>query len=289
MKKFEENFVIESASSSESAIRINHGNSCVIGMIDEKNLILCKDNVAIKKRSLKLYIVAVLYGLLCCGIGKFWWPILIDFFEMFTSPTIAMIWVLGLYIIFGIAFLFVIFIALIANEKFKRNHSVEHMIVDFINTKRRLPKNLEELKAFPHRSIYCGTTGNIIGFISISIEYFIILMLYLLVKMIFSNSIEISSIIEKYESISYIIVFVTVMIIATKSNLNNILFLNMSRKISVFIQKWTTSPNYTDENLVIAYFIAEYWAELFNCELLNDVDTEYWKKLAELYKLNIIK
>lgn len=287
-KSFEEKFCIKSASSSNNSIRMHHDNGFVIGVMNGSQLVLKKESNTHKVNKLELFCFTAIYCFICIILWNLAYSPFKKCFMIICNKFIAKLYSIGILLTFFIIMLFVFFSLFIASEELKKNHSVEHMIVDFINQYKRLPHNLDELKEMPYRSIHCGTTGYVLAIISIIFVYFSLLLIFQFVQTITIKDSELTLIIEYLWTISFFLVFFIVAFVFEKFKLNKLLFFEFSKRLSVFMQKWTTSEDFSDKNLVIVYFIAEYWGKQFNKQILENANSQYWNRLANLYNLNIV-
>lgn len=136
----------------------------------------------------------------------------------------------------------------------KSKHSAEHMLVNFLNNNKRLPKSMSEIRKTSRFSINCGSRKKIQG----CLEEFIMSTVSLLAFSFYMNFIE-----QKCENtiIMFIIVGIISLCIWTLISQCGIIkpILNV---LNIIVQCSNTTKNVQDNDIQLAYYAAKYWLQI---------------------------
>lgn len=125
------------------------------------------------------------------------------------------------------------------------NHSAEHMICNFIDSRQRLPISIHELKESSRFDVTCGSLEDFIYFLhDLHFSFYLYASLLIYVILLFT-----------YDYISFEKKIIITIILATIM----ILLLILSDLINLFIQLFNTTSNVTNDSLYLAYFVAREW------------------------------
>jgi len=153
----------------------------------------------------------------------------------------------------------------------KSKHSAEHMMANFLEKNKRMPKNIEELKKSSRFCMDCGsremianTTDEFVAKIAATIMAIAAGSLYL---HFFDNNIV------------YIVIFIGIYIlieILTRMLLKNklgVITVPIKDALTIFVQCANTTKKVEDKDLILAYYAAEVWMEVVYPEFC-DQETE---------------
>lgn len=154
----------------------------------------------------------------------------------------------------------------------KSKHSAEHMMANFLEKNKRLPKNMEEIKKTSRFCVDCGSRKKIriatedfvqsifTMIIALIISYFVtrnckneILSGIILLAIYLATSYGIWILIHKYNKLKFIINPI-------ENMLNNI------------VQCSNTTKNVKDNDLQLAYYAAKYWLQVVYPEFYSEDD-----------------
>lgn len=134
----------------------------------------------------------------------------------------------------------------------KSNHGAEHMIVNFVKKKHRLPYNLEELKQSSQIDIFCGTADTIpVSLLNVIVTFTILSTLFIIFLLIlgcFKMSFQCN-------------VFFLILYVYVKEKLHFRTIQNFFCTILSCIDQYVTIPkgNISKESLLMAYIAAANW------------------------------
>lgn len=158
-------------------------------------------------------------------------------------------------------FLLMFWIHISPSAKLNSNHSAEHMIINFITEKQRLPVTLCELRKSSRFHIACGSLEDYIDFVcSFPITKFLFLLVIFIYLITFLSM-----------YISIIIILLLIVILHIKKDriiLKPGTFIYI--KLNFFCQLFSTTKKVTDKSLILAYHIAKKYIEYEYPEYLQE-------------------
>jgi predicted signal transduction protein with EAL and GGDEF domain len=160
----------------------------------------------------------------------------------------------------------------------KSKHAAEHMMVNFLESNKRLPKNMEELKKCSRFAPGCSSreliegipvefTRSMIGIIAATIIGGI-------VELLFHTSIVATTII-----VTYLLVRFVAGKAITKAHKFKCIIIPMRRVLTHIAQYANTTRKVKDEDLILAYYVARKW--------LQAVYPEYYDEKNDTFLNNI--
>ena len=164
------------------------------------------------------------------------------------------------------------------NPALKSKHSAEHMMVNFLEMNKRLPKNIEEVKKSSRFSPDCGSRKLIKGIAEELIQSIIATLFTVIVSMIVS---KFSS-----DAITYVIVFVftyySIKLVIGKVIIKNStldFIINPIKKVLTNIaQCANTTSKVKDKDIILAYSVAKPWLQVVYPEFYNENEDIFWKQ-----------
>ena len=163
----------------------------------------------------------------------------------------------------------------------KSKHSAEHMMVNFLEFNRRLPKNIDEVKKFSRFSPECGSRKLIEGdteeFIQGILAALLAFLIGEIVAYLFHN--EIAAIIVLI--VSYVLMRFLIVRVISKSGKLNFIINPINRALTKIIQYTNTTRKVKDKDIILAYSAAEAWIQIVYPEFYNMEEDVFWKQYFE--------
>ena len=172
-------------------------------------------------------------------------------------------------------------------ESIKSKHTAEHMIINFIQKNRRLPRNTQEYKRASRFNDDCGSIKKIRYEINEFLQNMITIIIVLLIEIFV---IKIQQVIKLSSSIDYDYVYVYVYVYAyiymtvfyvVRKMLKDNRFKVIRRKTEIIINKIiqcsNTTKNVKERDLELAYCAAEQWMKIVYHEYYEENDNIFNK------------
>jgi hypothetical protein len=238
-----------------TAIEQSDGTALVDAGEDEAEEKNKKSGLSINKENLKEFVI------LFTGLVFIMAALMVFLFLLspFIKSTVAFLILLNtVFFAFSIIGIIVMEIKT-TSPAIKSKHSAEHMMANFLEKNKRLPKDIQELKKSSRFCLDCGsrtlidkTTDEFLSKILATIVAVLLGMLY---RTFFEND------------IMYCIIFVVVYIIVCA--LAQILFKKISfittpikDGLTIFVQCSNTTKKVEEKDLWLAYYVAEVWMQI---------------------------
>lgn len=250
---------------------------CVIRLEEEKAEERSKKStISIIRENLKEFIkfFSIIFGIL-----------LLSFLGLFYLSKI-MDNILAFLIIMNIIY-FIIYIVTVVimgtmetTPAIKSKHSAEHMMVNFLEINKRLPKNIEEVKKSSRFSPECGSRKLIEGIAEELIRSIIATIFTVIISIIvshfFSNSL--TNVIVFY----FLVKFVVEKTI-TKYDALNFIIKPIKKVLTNIVQCANTTSKVKDKDIFLAYSVAKQWLQVVYPEFYNENEDIFWKKYLEVH------
>lgn len=164
----------------------------------------------------------------------------------------------------------------------KSKHSAEHMMVNFLEINKRLPKNIEEAKKSSRFSQKCGSREIIKGIAEELIQSIVTTIFTVIVSIIvshFSSNSLTNAIV--FLSTYYLVKFVVGKAITKYGALNFII--KLIKKVLTNIAQYTnTTSKVKDRDIILAYSVAKSWLQVVYPEFYNENEDIFWKKYLKV-------
>lgn len=263
-----------------SAVECDGGCSVELGEESEEKEESKKSTFAIIKENLKEFIK--LFSL-CFGI------LILTFAGLVYLSTIMDNILIYLFIANIISLITNVVLVVVLESKetapcLKSKHSAEHMMVNFLEINKRLPKNMEEIKKYSRFSPKCGSRNLIRGiaenFIQSIISGIITVIVSAIVSYVYDN--PIANIIV-FIGIFYLVSFVTGRLIKKQQRMAFIIR-PIKKVLTNIAQCANTTSKVEDKDILLAYSVARAWMQVVYPEFYNKEEDIFWK---EYFKVNI--
>ncbi len=280
--------IVRRAASLENEIRFYINEGLYVVARDNKETILVKikkeevevdkkDNKYISKSQLKRCIkenYKLLFQLLFIATVLF----LISIYVIYISKNLLILIMMMNIDAFLLSISTVIICESGITESLKSKHSAEHMMVNFLEKNRRLPRSIEEVKKASRFTKECGTRGKVYriveSFIYININFIFMCIAIVpqikysetrIIAFIFTITISIigcviTILIEKYHKLDGIVNF-------------------LSKKMSLMIQCFNTTKNVNGNDILLAYYAANRWLKIVYPKFYTDLDETTFNSL----------
>lgn len=160
----------------------------------------------------------------------------------------------------------VILIAYDTPKETKSKHSAEHMMVNFMEKHKRLPKTLEELKKASRFSSDCGTRNRVESCARVSVQILISSVVGYFSKFLVSG--DGAGLIIYI--VSYLIVYIGIGLLSQPGRCLHFLIVPVRRVFNYVGQLGNTTKNVRDEDLHLAYRVCWVWIQIVYPEYFYD-------------------
>lgn len=165
----------------------------------------------------------------------------------------------------------------------RSKHSAEHMMVNFLQINKRLPKNIEEVKKSSRFSTECGSRELIKGiaedFVRSIIAIIFTAIAYGIISHFSSNSVIIFiCFLSNYYTLRFIVGK-----LITKYGILNFAIKPLNKVLTNIIQCVNTTANVKDKDIAMAYYVSKAWLQIVYPEFYNGND-DSWNKYLKLIK-----
>lgn len=166
----------------------------------------------------------------------------------------------------------------------KSKHSAEHMMVNFLELNKRLPRNIEEVKKSSRFSKECGSRELIKGIAEELLRSIIATVFTFIVSIIVSHlsSNSITNAIV-FLATYYFIKFVVGKVITMCGALDFIIK-PIKKVLTNIAQCANTTSKVKDRDIVLAYSVAKPWLQVVYPEFYNENEDIFWKQYLEVNK-----
>lgn len=165
----------------------------------------------------------------------------------------------------------------------KSKHSAEHMMCNFLEINKRLPKNMEEIKRSSRFSPNCGSRKLIDGIAENFIQSIIAAIFTVIVSGIvsyFCNN-PITNIIV-FLGTFYLVNFIAGKLIKKQQKMS-FLIRPIKKVLTNIVQCANTTSKVEDRDILIAYSVARSWIQVVYPEFYNQEEDILWK---QYFKVN---
>ena len=193
--------------------------------------------------------------------------------------------------IFGFSIIFILLLSIICNIlvclleiiailtiyknkpiSLKSKHSAEHMMCNFLEEKKRLPKDISEIKNISRFTDDCGSRKITIGYISDFIQNVFISLISVCIGSYITQS-------SKNDMLVFIFIYIVIGFIVwilKKSNKLYFIIKPVNKILNNLVQCCNTTRKVEDNDIVLAYYVAKEWMKIVYPEFYNeDEDTFY--------------
>lgn len=164
----------------------------------------------------------------------------------------------------------------------KSKHSAEHMMVNFLEINKRLPKNIEEVKKYSRFSPECGSQELIKGIAEELIRSIVASIFAVIVSIIVSHFYS--------NSVTYVIVFLSTYFLTkfvvgkaiTKYCALNFIIKPIKKVLTNIVQCANTTSKVKDRDIILAYSVAKSWLQVVYPEFYNENEDIFWKQYLKI-------
>lgn len=164
----------------------------------------------------------------------------------------------------------------------KSKHSAEHMMVNFLETYKRLPKSIEEVKKSSRFSPECGSRKLIKGIAEELIRSIVATIFTVIVSVIVSHfsSNPVTNVIV-FLSTYFLVKFVVGKAI-TKYGTLNFIVKPIKKVLTNIAQCANTTSKVKDRDIILAYSVARPWLQVVYPEFYNENEDIFWKQYLKV-------
>lgn len=164
------------------------------------------------------------------------------------------------------------------DSKVKSKHSAEHMMVNFLEINKRLPKSIEEVKKSSRFSPECGSRELIKGIAEKLIRSIVATIFTVIVSVVVSHF--------SSNSATYVIVFLATYFLVkfvvgkaiTKYGALSFIVKTIKKVLTNIAQCANTTSKVKDRDIILAYSVARPWLQVVYPEFYNENEDIYWKQ-----------
>ena len=240
-----------------------------------------KSKISVIRENLKefLKLFSIIFGISILGfIGVFYLSKIID------NILVFLIIINIIYFIIDILNV-VIMETMETAPKVKSKHSAEHMMVNFLEINKRLPKSIEEVKKSSRFSPKCGSRERIKGIAEELIRSIVATIFTVIVSVVVSHFSSNSA-----TSATYAIMFFTTYILVkfvvgkaiTKYGALNFIVKPIKKVLTNIVQCANTTSKVKDKDIILAYSVARSWLKVVYPEFYNENEDIFWKQYLKV-------
>lgn len=227
-----------------------------------------KSKITIIRENLKDFIkvISVSMGIIAvCFIG------LLCLCEIINNPLVFLFVMNIVYFIMNIVNV-VVLESMETAPCIKSKHSAEHMMVNFLEINKRLPKNIEEVKRCSRFSPECGSRILIKGIAEEFIRSIIAAFFAVITSGIISYFFDNSTVNAIVLLVTYYLVRFVVGKLITKYDKLNFIIRPIKKVLTNIAQCANTTSKVKDRDIMLAYSVAKPWIKVVYPEFYNEDD-----------------
>ena len=164
----------------------------------------------------------------------------------------------------------------------KSKHSAEHMMVNFLEINKRLPKSIEEVKKSSRFSPKCGSRELIKGIAEELIRSIVATIFTVIVSVIVSHF--------SSNTVTNVIVFLSTYFLAkfvvgkaiTKYGALSFIVKPIKKVLTNIAQCANTTSKVKDRDIILAYSVAKPWLQVVYPEFYNENEDIFWKQYLKV-------
>ena len=164
------------------------------------------------------------------------------------------------------------------DPKVKSKHSAEHMMVNFLEINKRLPKSIEEVKKSSRFSPECGSRELIEGIAEELIRSIVATIFTVIVSVVVSHF--------SSNSATYVLVFLATYFLVkfvvgkaiTKYGALSFIVKPIKKVLTNIAQCANTTSKVKDRDIILAYSVARPWLQVVYPEFYNENEDIFWKQ-----------
>ena len=164
----------------------------------------------------------------------------------------------------------------------KSKHSAEHMMVNFLETYKRLPKSIEEVKKSSRFSSECGSRELMKGIAEELIRSIVAAIFTVIVSVVVSHFSSNSATYEIMFLATYFLVKFVVGKAITKYGALNFIVKPIKKVLTNIAQCADTTRNVKDRDIILAYSAARPWLQVVYPEFYNENEDIFWKQYLKV-------
>lgn len=162
--------------------------------------------------------------------------------------------------------------------KLKSKHSAEHMMVNFLEINKRLPKSIEEVKKSSRFYPECGSRELIKGIAEELIRSIVATIFTVIVSVVVSHF--------SFNFATYVIVFLATYFLVkfvvgkaiTKYGALSFIVNPIKKVLTNIVQCANTTSKVKDRDIILAYSVARPWLQVVYPEFYNENEDIFWKQ-----------
>lgn len=160
------------------------------------------------------------------------------------------------------------------SQSLKSKHSAEHMIVNFLEQNKRLPKNLKEFQESSRFSTDCGSRKKIREFIGNFIQSIFAAILSIVLSILYFKITKTDLLSYTVFAVTYFVIFYGIGIFIHKYHKLNFIICPIENSLNYIIQCANTTKKVKDTDLRLAYQAAKYWLQIVYPEFYDKTEDD---------------
>ena len=170
----------------------------------------------------------------------------------------------------------------------KSKHSAEHMMLNFLEINKRLPKNIEEVKKTSRFSSECGSRDLIEGYSEDLICDIIAIIFAMSVRSIVVSNFSAMFLTNEIVLLGmYYLVRYVVGKVITKYGALNFIIERIENVLTNIVQCANTTSKVKDRDIILAYCVAKRWMQEVYPEFYDEKEDVFWKFIPKNYKVKV--
>lgn len=238
---------------------------------NEKNDIKNESKLSIIKENLKEYFKSIFFDL--DKVEIFYFSII--FILLLSIKCNILFCLLAIHCMRFIMYIMAILTTTYKNRpiSLKSKHSAEHMMVNFLEEKKRLPKNISEIKNISRFTDDCGSREITIGYTSNFIQNVFTSLISVCVGSYITQN-------RKNEMLLFIFVYIVIgfiIWILEKSNKLDFIIKPVNKILNNLVQCCNTTNKIEDNDIILAYYAAREWIKIVYPEFYNEAEDTFYE------------
>ena len=228
-----------------------------------------KSKISVIRENLKefLKLFSIIFGISILGfIGIFYLSKIIDNILVFLIIMNIIYFIIDILTV-------VIMETMVTAPAIKSLHSAEHMMVNFLETYKRLPKSIEEVKKSSRFSPKCGSRELIKGIAEELIRCIVATIFTVIVSVVVSHFSSNSATSATYAIMFLAIYFLVNFVVGkaiTKYGALNFIVKPIKKVLTNIVQCANTTSKVKDKDIILAYSVARSWLQVVYPEFYNE-------------------
>ena len=160
----------------------------------------------------------------------------------------------------------------------KSKHSAEHMMVNFIEKNKRLPKSMAEIKKTTRFCVDCGSRKKIRDSVIEFVQGILTAIISLIIVSFITQNCKNGVILGIIYLVVYYVTFYGIWNLMNKYNKLNFIINPIENMLNNIVQCANTTKNVEDNDIQLAYYAAKYWMQVVYPEFYTEEENNIFSE-----------